>query len=126
MAEVYAYVACFILACLAIFQLALVLGAPLGKYAWGGSREILSTKLRIGSVVSIFLYLVFSAIVLDKSGAASIFSNDKLVDAGVWTVTVYLFIGVVMNGISRSKYERAVMTPLALVLAVLFLLVALS
>lgn len=126
MTEAYAYAVCFILACLAIFQLALILGAPIGKFAWGGSHRILPTKFRIGSAVSVLLYLVFSALILDKAGVISIFGSDSLVKVVMWVVTVYFFGGVLINGISRSKYERNVMTTIALVLAILFFLVTIS
>ena len=42
-----------ILAALAVFQLALAAGAPLGRFAWGGSHEVLPPRLRVGSLVSI-------------------------------------------------------------------------
>ena len=38
----------------------------------------------------------------------------------------YLALGVLMNAISRSKLERFIMTPVALVLAILALVVALG
>ncbi|MCC2307593.1 hypothetical protein [Cellulomonas chengniuliangii] len=41
-----------------------------------------------------------------------------------WVLTAYLAVGVIMNGISRSKPERAVMAPVALVLAVCSLIVS--
>ena len=44
-----------ILALLAVFQLALVLGAPLGRFAWGGTHRVLPARLRIGSAVSIVI-----------------------------------------------------------------------
>ena len=49
-----------------------------------------------------------------------------VLDVGLWVMTGYLFLGVLMNAISRSKPERNVMTPVALVLAVCFLVVAVS
>ena len=119
--EIIAYTACFVLASLGLFQIALIAGAPLGNYAWGGAHRILPTKLRIGSVVSIILYTVFAVILLNKAGIVSLFSN---VDVAAWALTVYFFVGVLMNGISRSKKERAVMTPVSLLLAVLSLVIA--
>ena len=126
MTETYAYIACFVFACLVIFQLALILGAPIGKFAWGGYHEVLPKKLRIASLISVFSYLAFSVTILESAGLVSLFSSDRMVSIVMWLVTTYFFIGVIMNGISRSKYERTVMTPVVLALAVLFLLVAWS
>lgn len=42
----------------------------------------------------------------------------------MWVLTGYFARGVMMNGISRSKPERSLMTPVSLVLAVLSLVAA--
>ena len=44
----------------------------------------------------------------------------------MWVLTAYFALGVIMNGISRSMPERLVMTPTALVLAVLYLILAIG
>jgi hypothetical protein len=43
-----------------------------------------------------------------------------------WILTAYFTLGVLMNGISRSKPERLVMAPVALLLALLFLCLSLG
>lgn len=125
MIEIFAYIACAVLASLAIFQLALIVGAPLGKYAWGGTHTVLPAKLRISSIASTILYCIFALIILSRTGLVDIV-DASISHVGIWVLTVYFFIGVVMNGISRSKHERAVMTPVALVLALLCLAIAVS
>jgi hypothetical protein len=111
---------------LVVFQLALIAGAPLGKYAWGGTYTKLPTKLRIASSTSLALYGVFAAFILSKAGILPVIINTDVLNAGMWIFTVYFFLGIFLNGISRSTHERNLMTPIAAVLAVLFLLVALS
>lgn len=123
--EVLAYVACALLATLAVFQLALIMGAPIGKYAWGGAHVVLPTKLRIGSFISIILYGIIAMIVLSKAGATDIISSERMVNGGMWVLAVYFFVGVLMNSISRSNREKLVMTPVALALAIVCLLLAL-
>ena len=39
-----------ILGVLAVFQLALALGAPIGHFAWGGAHRVLPARLRIDSL----------------------------------------------------------------------------
>jgi hypothetical protein len=109
-----AIAACVILAALAVFQAALIAGHPLGRMAWGGQHEVLPRNLRIGSAVSIVLYAVFGYVALGKAGLVAPLGGQ----------TGYFALGVVMNAISRSKPERLVMTPVALVLAVLYFVVA--
>lgn len=114
-----------ILAALAVFQIVLIAGAPIGRFAWGGQHRVLPTKLRIGSAVSIVLYALFAIVILQRADVIDLIP-DAVARVGIWILAAYFVLGIVMNGISRSKPERNLMTPVSLVLAVLCLLVALS
>ncbi|GEL46523.1 hypothetical protein CHO01_16390 [Cellulomonas hominis] len=120
-----ALAATVVLAALAVLQVLLAAGAPLGRFAWGGSHDVLPARLRLGSAVSVLLYAVFALLLLDRSGVFDVLP-DAVSAVGTWVLLGYLVIGTAMNAISRSRAERAVMTPTALVLAVLVLLVALG
>lgn len=126
MIDTLAVVSCVVLTILAIFQLALISGMPLGKYAWGGSYEVLPVNLKIGSAISILLYGIFAAIILSRSEILMLITNQTIVRVGIWVLAVYFCLGVLLNAISRSKHERNVMTPAAFVLAVATLYIALS
>lgn len=114
-----------ILSLLAVFQLALALGAPLGRFAWGGQHRVLPGRLRIGSLVSILIYGIIAVLALDRVGLIDVVP-DAVSTVGMWVVFAYFVIGIPLNAISRSKPERYVMTPVVTILAVLSLLVALS
>ncbi|MET3904204.1 hypothetical protein [Paenarthrobacter sp. 4246] len=126
MEQLYAIPACIILGCLAVFQVALVAGAPIGRFAWGGQHEVLPRKLRIGSIVSILLYALFGYAALAQAGLVPVLISQPFTGVFMWVLTAYFALGVVLNAISRSKPERFVMTPVALVLAILFLLLSLG
>ncbi|WP_049556237.1 hypothetical protein [Nonomuraea sp. SBT364] len=114
-----------LLALLALFQLGLVFGAPLGRFAWGGEHRVLPPKLRVGSAVSIAIYALIALIVLDRAGQVDVFPGSFSTVA-TWVVFGYFVLGVGMNAISRSKPERYTMAPVSAVLAVLALLVGLG
>ncbi|MBM7503703.1 hypothetical protein ACFPER_09475 [Agromyces aurantiacus] len=114
-----------ILALLAGFQLALALGAPLGRFAWGGAHRVLPARLRIGSLVSIVIYAVIALLALDRVGLIDVVP-DGVSTVGMWVVFGYFTLGIVLNAISRSRPERSTMTPVVAVLAALSLVVALS
>ncbi|MDT0274994.1 hypothetical protein [Blastococcus goldschmidtiae] len=120
-----AVVGVVLLGCLAAFQVLLVAGAPLGRYAWGGQHVVLPVTLRIGSAVSIALYAVFALVVLQAADAVDVLPSGQA-DVGIWVLTAYLGIGVVMNAVSRSRPERLIMTPVALALAAVCLVLALQ
>ena len=115
-----------VLAALAAFQLALALGAPWGRFAWGGQHEReLPRALRIASAASIALYALFAVLLLDRAALVDVLP-DGVSSIGTWVLVGYLALGVVMNGISRSRSERLVMTPTVVVLLVCAVVVARS
>jgi len=113
-----------VLGALAVFQVLLVAGAPLGRYAWGGQHVVLPNRLRAGSVVSVALYAVFALVLLQAAGAVDLLPAG-LADVAIWVLAGYFALGVVMNAVSRSRPERLVMTPVALVLTGLCAVLAL-
>lgn len=125
-AQLAALTACAVLAGLGVFQGALIIGAPLGRMAWGGQHNVLPTRLRIGSAVSLALYALFGYAALARANVVQPLVSDAVTAAVVWVLAVYFAVGVVMNGISRSRPERLIMTPVALVLAALYLVLALG
>lgn len=110
---------------LAGLQAGLAVGRPWGRLAWGGQHEVLPPRLRVGSAVSIALYAFFAAIVLTAAGMAELW-GDGVTGVAIWVLTGYFALGILVNGVSRSRVERAVMTPVSLVLAVCSLVIALG
>ena len=121
----FAFALTVVLALLAIFQLALALGAPLGRFAWGGRHRVLPARLRVGSVVSILIYGLIAIIAWDRVGAIDVFAAP-ISEVGMWVVFGYFALGIPMNAISRSKPERYTMVPVSIVLAVLSFLIAMG
>ncbi|MCR2809396.1 MULTISPECIES: hypothetical protein [unclassified Microbacterium] len=114
-----------VLVALAGFQAALVLGAPWGRFAWGGQHRVLPTRLRVGSAISIIVYAVIVLLAWTKVGVVPAIPAI-IGDVGMWIVFGYFCLGIVMNAISRSTSERNVMVPVTIVLTVLSLLIALG
>lgn len=121
----FALVLTVALAVLAVLQIALILGAPIGRFAWGGQHEVLPARLRIGSAVSILVYALIALIAWDRVGAIDVFPAP-FSEIAMWVIFVYFVLGIAVNAISRSKPERYTMAPLSLVLAVLSFLIAMG
>ncbi len=124
--EIAAIAFCVASGGLALFQLALAMGAPLGRFAWGGAHERLPAGLRVGSLVAVLIYALFAAIVLERARLIALLPHPSIAGIGIWVIVSYLALGVVMNALSRSRPERFTMTPLALTLCLLALTVALT
>lgn len=114
-----------VLALLAIFQITLALGAPLGRFAWGGQHRVLPARLRIGSLVSVVIYALIAVLAWDRVRAIDVVP-DVVAQVGMWIVFAYFVLGILMNAISRSKPERNTMVPVSIVLAVLSFLIAMG
>ncbi|WP_091330050.1 hypothetical protein [Geodermatophilus ruber] len=121
-----AVLVCLVLGALAVFQAFLVLGAPLGRFAWGGQHRVLPVALRIGSVVSIVIYALIAGVVLARADLVSPGVSEAILRTATWVVTGYFFLGIGLNLASRSRPERAVMTPTVALLCALCAVVALG
>lgn len=119
-----AYVFAVLVGLLAVFQLLLALGLPLGRFAWGGQHDVLPTWYRVGSAVSILVYAFLGTVVIDHAGLDDLYPAG-FSDVAIWVVVAFLVVAAIPNAISRSKPERFVMTPIAVALAILALVVAL-
>jgi hypothetical protein len=115
--ELAAATATAILAALMLFQIALAAGYPLGALAWGGYHTVLPAGLRAASLFSVALYAAIMAIVLTGAGLLRLPFGQRPVRMALLALTGFFSLGVLMNLASQSPWERAIMTPVALVLA---------
>jgi hypothetical protein len=111
---------------IAVFQAALALGAPLGHAAWGGRQARLGTPLRIGSAVAVVFWILAALIVLGRAGFEISPFPDVVERWGTWFLVGLLPVGALMNITSSSRWERYLWGPLALILSLLTLVVALN
>ncbi len=111
---------------LLLVQIAVIAGAPLGPYVWGGQHEgRLPARLRVGSALSILIYVMLVLVILDRVGAIDILPTGASA-AAAWVTFLFLVLGTILNSISQSRKERMIMTPLAALLAGAALVVALG
>lgn len=111
---------------IACFQVALALGAPLGRAAWGGKQRVLPVRLRIGSAVAAVIWIVGTLIVLGRTGFDVVSLPRSVERWGSWLFFGLLVVGTLMNAVSSSRWERFVWAPVSLVLSVLCFVVARS
>jgi hypothetical protein len=111
---------------IAAFHAALALGAPLGHAAWGGRQARLQPRLRIASAVTVVFWILASLIVLGRAGFEVSPLPDVVERWGTWILVGLLPVGTLMNVASSSRWERYLWGPLALILALLTLVVALK
>ena len=108
------------------FQLGLAMGAPWGAYAMGGAFPgRFPPPLRVAAAVQAVVIGLLAAIVL--SGAGLVLPDLALTFPWlVWVPVVVSALAVVLNAISRSAGERRIWVPVALVLLLSSLIVAID
>ena len=109
---------------IAAFQLALALGAPLGGAAWGGSHVRLPMGLRLASAFAVVFWVLAALVVLGRAEFDVSPFPSTFARWGTWILVGLLPLGAVMNFASRSRWERFLWGPVALILAGLCLVVA--
>ena len=123
--ELAATLAAVGLVVVALFQLAIALGAPLGRASWGGTHPgVLPTKFRVASGVAVVLWTVAALIVLGRAGLGPL-SGDYL-RWTTWLLAGVLVLGALTNAMSRSPWERFGWAPFTLAVAILVIVVAMS
>ena len=111
----------------ALFQLALVLGAPMGEYAFGGQHPgKLPVQYRVGSAISFLVLLAIAGHYLAQAGVFTPLLPEGLNSVANWVLVGFNVVGLIMNGISRSKKERNMWVPVLLLSVVLSIIVALG
>lgn len=114
-----AIIAVFLLGIVAVFQIALALGAPLGRAAWGGRHErVLPTSLRVASALA--GVVVYPFIIVLVLASARLLPDGSVPGAGKTAMVVlagFFAVGTLANLASRSKVER-VWSPVSLVIAI--------
>jgi hypothetical protein len=110
---------------IALFQVALAAGAPLGRAAWGGTHAgQLPTGLRVGSAIAVGVWILAAAIVVGRAGIVATPFPPALLQRGSWVLVALTLVGALMNFASPSPWERFMWAPVTLALAGLCFLIA--
>ncbi|MEG0028925.1 MAG: hypothetical protein RR853_08020 [Aurantimicrobium sp.] len=111
----------------AIFQIALVAGAPLGDYTMGGQHPgKLPGQFRVTAAVSAIIMVAQSGHYLAQAGILNPALSPGQNAIVNWFWFGFAVLGLIVNSISKSKKERNTWVPVLLVSAICTLLVALN
>jgi hypothetical protein len=110
---------------MALLQLTLALGAPLGRLAWGGKHVRLPGRLRRRSVLAAVVFAGSIAVVL--AAREVLFSVDPgTLEALLWALAALFGFSAVANSASGRLVERLTGTPIAFLLCISCAVLALS
>ncbi len=117
---VFAIISSVLLLFIVVLYILLALKAPLGFLAWGGEHKgVLPKEKRIQTIISVPAQL-FSIYVLLKIGG--VFSDvNVVITIFGYIFSVFFTLNVFTNLLSKSKYEKYIMTPIAFIIAFSFI-----
>lgn len=103
----------------ALFQLALVLGAPMGEYAFGGQTPKLPAKYKLASAVSFFVMLAIAGHYLAQLGVFTPVLGATGNSVVNWVLVGFFALAAIMNNITKSEKEKRLWgsTTIAMLLA---------
>ncbi|GAK08244.1 hypothetical protein [Geomicrobium sp. JCM 19038] len=106
----------FVLLLVAMFQLLLAIGKPLGAYTLGGYYTVLPLPLRFVSALSSVVVLLIIVVYLSHVQWIPIqwLPTTPL----LWGIAIFFILNTIANLLSKSTKERRVMTPIAAFLVV--------
>ena len=121
-AIVYGIVTLFVIG----FQVALAAGVPWGKYAMGGAYPgQFPPELRVGAIVQAIILALLALVVLSHAGMA-LPKWSKASRWMIWVIVAFSALSLVLNLITPSADERAIWAPVALVMLISCVTVAIS
>lgn len=115
-----------LLLAVAVMEVVLICGLPLGEFTMGGRHKVLPPMYRIFAASSVILQLFGAAMLLQGGGLMNMWFSGKVTKIICFVFAGFFAVNTVMNLISPSKKEKYVMTPLAAVEACCFAITAFS
>lgn len=113
-----------LLLAVAVMEILLIIGLPLGEFTMGGRHKVLPPMYRIFAASSVVLQLFGAAMILQGGGLMDMWFDGKVIKIICFVFAGFFAVNTIMNIISPSKKEKYVMTPLAAIEACCFALTA--
>ena len=113
-----------LLLAVAVMEILLIAGQPLGEFTMGGRHKVLPPLYRIFAASSVILQLFGAAVILQGGGLMNMWFAGNVIKIICFVFAGFFAVNTVMNLISPSKKEKYVMTPLAAVEACCFAITA--
>ncbi len=111
---------------MAFFQLALALGAPIGRLAWGGTHRRLPARLRVASAMVSLVFGGAVLAVLAAGGRMGWLARTGAVPTALWLLVLVFGFSALANSASSRREERWLGIPVATLLCLCSAVLALT
>ena len=121
------WVAIIAFSAVSLFQIALIAGAPGGEYAFGGAyKGKLPVSFRVGSAFTLALYVGIVGHYLAQAGVLTKFLDAGLNGIANWALVALNVFSLLANSLTQSQKEKTIWAPVAFVILLASLLVAIG
>lgn len=125
--ELAGIVAAVVMALIMCFQLLLAIGMPFAEASWGGRyKGVLPAKMRWASLASAVIIGTSAWVVLARAGLVAPGPEPTTIRIVTWVWVGFMALNTLGNLASKSRIERAVMTPATVTICVCLVVVARS
>ncbi|HBU11263.1 MAG TPA: hypothetical protein DEB31_00550, partial [Clostridiales bacterium] len=99
---------------MALLQLSLIFGAPLGEYVLGGKHKVLPPNMRVISGLYAGIFIIVGLSFMQVTGNMAMIFNMTFMRVILIIYTLFLAYAIIGNGfLTKSKKEKYVMTPIS-------------
>jgi len=125
-ATIAANVATVLFAIAIILQLLLAAGVLPISMAWGGTQTELTSTLRLASIAAAIILGAFAYVIRRRSGLIGDSPPSRAIKIMSWVITAFMALNTLGNLTSQSTAEKAVFTPITLLLVICCFVVSIS
>jgi hypothetical protein len=121
-----ANIATFLFVVVIILQILLAAGILPISMAWGGRQSVLTTSLRIASIIAAVLLGVFIYVIRYRAGLIGKSPIPVIIKVVSWIITAFMAFNTLGNITSLSTNEKLLFGPVTFILTVACVLVSAS
>ncbi|MEJ2753868.1 MAG: hypothetical protein P8169_14510 [Chloroflexota bacterium] len=125
-ATIAANVATVLFAIVIILQLLLAAGVLPISMAWGGTQTELTSTLRLASIAAAIILGAFAYVIRRRAGLIGDSPPSRAIKIMSWVITAFMALNTLGNLTSQSTAEKAVFTPITLLLVICCFVVSIS
>ncbi|MBN1998590.1 hypothetical protein JW935_13610 [candidate division KSB1 bacterium] len=115
-----------LLALLALFHILVILKLVPSDFIWGGQMQGYSGEFLKYEIFALAVLFLFAVMIILKLGYIKIKKYKKAVHIGVWIIFGYFLLNILGNLMSEASTGKIIFTPVAVIMALLTLRVALD
>jgi len=120
----FSILAAILFSVVVVLCILMILGLPLGEFSMGGQNKVLSPNMRFLAIIMLILQIFAIIIVLQGGGYLELWFSHDVTRIICFVYGGYMILNSVMCFFSKSKKEKYVMTPLALIAGICFFMTA--